>query len=201
MTNPATRIITIYQEHAADYDHDRSRVLMERAWLDRFLETVPAGGTVLDLGCGMGEPMAAFLVGRGLRVTGVDPSPELINLARSRMPEQEWIVADMRDLALGRRFDAILAWDSLFHLTRDDQRQMFSIFDSHTSPDAMLMFTSGPDEGEVVGNLWGQPLYHASLSPAEYRSLLNSHEFDEVAHQVEDPDCGHHTIWLARKRE
>jgi hypothetical protein len=44
----------------------------------------------------------------------------------------------------------------------------------------------------------GEPLYHASLDEAEYRSLLNSHGFAVVSHVVEDPKCGGHTIWLAK---
>jgi len=48
---------------------------------------------------------------RGLLVTGVDSSPTMISLCRTRLPDHEWIVADMRKLALGRRFDGILAWD------------------------------------------------------------------------------------------
>jgi hypothetical protein len=39
----------------------------------------------------------------------------MIALARERLPEQEWIVADMRRLALDRRFEGILAWHSYFH--------------------------------------------------------------------------------------
>jgi hypothetical protein len=30
--------------------------------------------------------------------------------------DAEWLVSDMRRLALERRFDGVLAWDSLFHL-------------------------------------------------------------------------------------
>jgi hypothetical protein len=41
------------------------------------------------------------------------------------LPDHEWIVADMRTLSLARRFDGILAWDSYFHLSYDDQKQMF----------------------------------------------------------------------------
>jgi len=35
------------------------------------------------------------------------------------------------------------------------------------------MFTSGPEEGEVIGFYCGEPLYHASLDPVEYDKLLN----------------------------
>jgi hypothetical protein len=40
--------------------------------------------------------------------------------------------------------------------------------------------------------------YHASLAPEEYRTLLKSAGFRVVAHTVEDPNCGGHTIWLAQ---
>jgi hypothetical protein len=106
----------------------------------------------------------------------------------------------MRTLALGRRFAGILAWDSFFHLCPDDQRRMFPIFRAHAAPRAALMFTSGPAHGEAIGSYRGEPLYHASLDPAEYESLLDTTGFDVIAHAVEDPSCGKHTIWLAQLR-
>jgi hypothetical protein len=115
-----------------------------------------------------------------------------------RFPKQEWIVADMRKLALPRKFSGMLAWDSFFHLSPDDQRSMFPVFRAHAAPNAALMFTSGPAHGEAIGNFAGEPLYHASLDPAEYRSLLDRNGFRVVSHVVEDPDCGGHTIWLAQ---
>ena len=60
------------------------------------------------------------------------------------------------------------------------------------------MFTSGPAHGEAIGSYKGEPLYHASLDAAEYRALLNANGFEVVAHVVEDPDCGGHTVWLAQ---
>ncbi len=61
-----------------------------------------------------------------------------------------------------------------------------------------LMFTSGPAYGEAVGTYEGEPLYHASLDGAEYRTLLDESGFEVVEHIVEDPDCGGHTVWLAQ---
>jgi hypothetical protein len=60
-----------------------------------------------------------------------------------------------------------------------------------------LMFTSGPSHGVAMGTFGGEPLYHASLDAAEYRSLLGEHGFDIVAHKVGDPACGGRTVWLA----
>ena len=142
--------------------------------------------------------MAGYLIGLGHPVFGVDSSPAMIDACRKQFPMQEWIVADMRELALGRTFSGILAWDSFFHLCPDDQRRMFPVFRQHAAPNAALMFTSGPAHGEAIGSFGGEPLYHASLDPAEYRSLLDQNGFGVVSHVVEDPTCGRHTIWLAQ---
>jgi cyclopropane fatty-acyl-phospholipid synthase-like methyltransferase len=144
-------------------------------------------------------PIARYLIGVGHRVTGVDTSATFIDLCRERYPAQEWCLADMRTLALARAFDGILAWDSFFHLTPDDQRGMFGVFRQHAAPGAALMFTSGPAHGEAIGDFEGEPLYHGSLDPAEYRSLLDQHGFQVISHVVEDMDCGRHTIWLAQR--
>ena len=157
------------------------------------------GGTILDLGCGSAKPMGAYLIARGFGICGVDSSPTMISLAQSHFPQQQWIVADMRSLALGKRFDGIMAWDSFFHLCIDDQRRMFLIFRDHAGPGAPLLFTSGPRHGEAIGTLRGEPLYHASLDPAEYRALLAANGFAVIDHKAEDPDCGGHTVWLARR--
>src|SRR6266581_4260079 len=62
----------------------------------------------------------------------------------------------------GLRFDGVLAWDSFFHLDHAAQRQMFAVFDSHASAGALLMFNTGPEHGEAIGEFGGDPLYHAS---------------------------------------
>jgi hypothetical protein len=123
----------------------------------------------------------------------------MIDACRKRFPKQEWIVDDMRQLSLRRAFSGILAWDSFFHLGYDDQRRIFQVFRAHAAPDAALMFTSGPVHGEAIGSFGGEPLYHASLDAAEYRSLLDRNGFRVVTYVVEDPGCGGHTIWLAQR--
>jgi ubiquinone/menaquinone biosynthesis C-methylase UbiE len=196
----ARDIVDLYERHARDFDADRGAQLGgEKAWLDRFVKLLPIGATTVDLGCGSGEPIARYLIGRGLSVTGVDSSPTLISLCQARFPSSRWIVADMRALRLGEQFKGILAWDSFFHLSGRDQTRMFAVFKRHAAPGAALMFTSGHRNGEIVGSYRGDPLYHASLSTREYRSLLKAKGFRVVAHVVDDADCGGHTVWLAQR--
>lgn len=199
MTSPADNIIALYERNAGEWDRLGGRRKVEAIWLDRFAELLPGSGAhLLDIGCGSGEPVARYLIGKGHCVTGLDASPTLIGLCRERFPAQRWIEGDMRRMALGQRFDGLLAWNSFFHLAPDDQRGMFAIFRDHAAPSAALMFTSGPSHAEAIGSFGGEPLYHGSLDPAEYRSLLTEAGFAVVAHTVEDPDCGGLTVWLAR---
>ncbi len=200
MSSPSERIISLYQRFALDWDRERERSLLERAWLDRFLALLPLNPSILDMGCGAAEPIAGYFIEKGCDVTGIDSSASLIGMCKDRFPDQDWIVADMRSLSLDRRFDGILAWDSFFHLCPEDQRRMIPIFSKHANPRAALMFTSGTSHGEAIGNYRGEPLYHGSLDEAEYRSLLDQNGFDVVSHVVEDPHCGHHTVWLAQIR-
>lgn len=192
------RIIGLYEENAAAWDRQRGRDLHERPWLDRFAALLPAGGSILDIGCGMGEPIARWFIERGFAVTGIDSSASLIALCRARFPGQEWIVVDMRALDLGRRFDGLIAWHSFFHLSPEDQRPMFAGFAAHVKPGGALMFTSGPEHGEAIGAWQREPLYHGSLDPPEYEDLLRRNGFVGVTHRLRDPDCGSSTVWLAR---
>lgn len=196
----AAAIPSTYEAVAADYDRLRSRGLMERAYLERVRAAMPANGSVLDLGCGMGEPIARFFIDAGCRVTGIDVAPSMIALCRARFPGDTWIDRDMRGLDLGTRFDAIVAWDSFFHLPQDDQRAMFAVFERHAAPGASLLFTSGTDDGTAIGSMAGRPLYHASLATAEYERLLAAHGFAVSLHRVADPECGEHTVWWATRR-
>jgi len=51
---------------------DGVHMSFDKAWHDRFVQSLPVGARVLDLGCGGGIPIAAILIGQGFEVTGVD---------------------------------------------------------------------------------------------------------------------------------
>ncbi|NNF24499.1 MAG: class I SAM-dependent methyltransferase [Rhodobacteraceae bacterium] len=198
------QILPTYDRVAAAWDKARDRTLFERRYLDRFLSHVPGPGSgprrILDLGCGSGRPIASYLADRRAAVTGVDGSAEMIRLFKANVPAARAVHADMRGLDLGQRFDGILAWNSFFHLSPDDQRAMFAVFAAHAAPRAALMFTAHPRAGEPVGAVEGEPVYHASLDPPEYRALLQAEGFELRDYVPEAQDCRGHTIYLARLR-
>jgi SAM-dependent methyltransferase len=66
-------------------------------------------GTVLDAGCGTGR-VAIELSRRGHVVLGVDVDPAMLEAARTKAPELEWVEGDLTDpeLDLGRTFDVVV---------------------------------------------------------------------------------------------
>ncbi|WP_133137052.1 class I SAM-dependent methyltransferase [Legionella rowbothamii] len=193
------QVYKAYEKIVDWFDEARTKTLIEAEYLNLITNSIPAGASILDLGCGTGEPIALFFIEKGFKITGVDGSPKMIKLCRKRFPNEEWLVSDMRELNLNRQFDVILAWHSFFHLDPVSQRAMFQLFAAHIKPNGILAFTSGLDEGEVWANNGGQELYHASLSTSEYECLLNAASFKVLVHKINDPHCGGATVWVARQ--
>ena len=106
--------------------HDGSPVLVYRrlppgdAEADVIAGTVPAGAHVLELGAGAGRVTHALL-SRGLRVTAVDNSAEML----ASVYGAETIQAEIDGLALGRRFDAVVLGSHLVNTPDDAQRRAF----------------------------------------------------------------------------
>jgi SAM-dependent methyltransferase len=190
-------ILTAYDRVADYWARTRNRDLFELSALQAVLARQGAA-RVLDLGCGSGQPIAEWFLDQGCAVTGVDGSAAMIAHFRARLPHATAVHADMRVLALNDRFDVIVAWDSFFHLSKADQRAMFPLFARHAAPGARLLFTSGPAEGEAMGQVGDEPVIHASLSPAEYRSLLTQNGFETLWFRPEDPEFHRHSVWLAQ---
>lgn len=105
----------------------------------------------------------------------------------------------MRMVDLDRPFDGIIAWHSIFHLPPADQGALIPCLAGPLAPGGMLLFTSGDRAEETIGEFAGEPLYHASLDPDEYRALLDEAGLMLIDHRLDDESCGNATVWLVRK--
>jgi SAM-dependent methyltransferase len=93
----------------------RARELGE-ARLRRFAELLPAGGQVLELGCGGGQDSEALLA-LGFDVTPTDGSPELAAQAQKRLGRQVSVLL-FEDLTTEAAFDGVWANACLLHVPR-----------------------------------------------------------------------------------
>jgi ubiquinone/menaquinone biosynthesis C-methylase UbiE len=118
-----------YDAMAVAY-HDRFPDLraeqpLDRAMIGAFAEYVRAGGdpAVLDAGCGTGR-LIGPLRELDLRVTGVDLSPGMLEVARSVHSEVGFAAADLRRLPFAAdHFAGVVAWYSLINCSAEDLAQ------------------------------------------------------------------------------
>ncbi|MGH3855653.1 MAG: class I SAM-dependent methyltransferase [Pseudonocardiaceae bacterium] len=78
-------------------------------------------GSVLDGGCGTGR-VAIELARRGLNVVGTDLDPDMISRARAKAPELTWVLADLSELDLPARFDAVMLAGNVIPFVASDRR-------------------------------------------------------------------------------
>lgn len=191
------RTRSVYEKHAAAWDAKRGRSLFEKAWLDRLLARTSPGDTILDVGCGAGEPIARYIMEQDRHVCGIDFAEPMLAIARQRFPEARWIQADMRSFDLGESFGGVVAWDSFFHLPPDDQRSVIPRLAGYLAPGGGLLVTIGPSESELVGTVEGDPVYHASLSIDDYEVRFRQAGLEVAEFVAEDRDCAGHSVLLA----
>ena len=100
-------------------------------------------GTVLDIGFGTGV-LTKKLYDDGYKITGIDFSERMIDIAREKMPEADLIKYDFTDglpkILEGISFDWIISTYAIHHLT-DEQKKLF-IYElmKHLNPGGAIVF-------------------------------------------------------------
>jgi SAM-dependent methyltransferase len=135
---------------------------------------VPPGRRVLELGCGLGDLLAALQPSRGL---GVDFSPSMIAMARERHPRLDFQVADALEFHASEEFDYILLSDLVNDLP--DVQGVFERLRSVASSRTRLVLN-------FFSNLW-RPILHISerlgaKSPTLEQNWLSSDDVANLLH-------------------
>jgi len=108
--------VSTYNKIADEYTKQYFNELTDTPWIDRFLDCLPKGAKILDIGCGPGT-FTGYVANKGYKIKGIDLSSKMINIAREKVPGIDFKVADMRKLSYeGEVFDGLLAAYSLIHI-------------------------------------------------------------------------------------
>jgi predicted TPR repeat methyltransferase len=133
--------VAAYAEFAKFYDQvmgDRSPLIERvRGYVERYL---PAADSLLELGCGTGAVLAGLAP--GLRVAGVDRSPEMLAAAARNVATASLVEADITTFSPRhpvRRGD--LVFDTLNHLpTFDSWLKVFGQVHAHLAEGGLFVF-------------------------------------------------------------
>jgi SAM-dependent methyltransferase len=143
-----------------------------------FLSRLDPPARVLDVCCGSGHVTTA-LVKRKYRVTGVDSSAALIDIARKQMPEADLRVQDVRNLDLTGPFDGALStFDSMNHiLSLEDLHAVFSGVHTALAPGGLFVFDMNLEEAYSLDlHQWLVNISHnaVGLSRASYDPVTHT---------------------------
>ena len=170
------------------------------ALLTRALGAIPPAPSVLDVGCGSGVPIARWLVARGCRVTGVDASARLLELAARAVPTATLLHGDLREVDPGGPFDVLVAWDSVFHVPRAEHAAVFARFSRWLRPEGALVMSLGGSAWEGTSDMHDETFFYSGHAPDESRRLLAAAGFDVMHAEIDDPTSRGHLAVLARRR-
>ena len=171
---PSNRWLRSQRPVGADYDRRFEEA--ERAGKDVHGEATlvasvtPAGGSVLDAGCGTGR-VGIELARRGYQVVGVDLDTGMLDAARAKAPEIAWVVADLAgpELAslLDRTFDTVVAAGNvMIFLEPGTEGAVVANLAGMLRPGGLLVAGFQLDGHLPLGD-YDRHCHHAGLEPVE----------------------------------
>lgn len=164
MTDPKT--IAYYDASVDAYIQVFSRETPD-ADLQSFIDTIPTGGTVLDLGCGPGNS-AAMMQNAGLIAHATDASAEMVRSARERLGVNA-VQARFDELNDVAKYDGIWANFSLLHAPRAEMPANLKRIHTALKSGGYLHLGLKIGTGEQRDNLGRKYTY---FQPDELKSLL-----------------------------
>lgn len=164
--------ISVYDAEAARYAELTHEDNTGDPQLSRFIQAVPVGGKVLDLGCGPGAS-SAIMAKAGLLVDAMDASEEMIKLALEH-PGVTARQAMFSDLTAEGIYDGIWANFSLLHATRADFPKHLSAVHHALKPGGVFYIAMKLGEGEGPDRL-GR--YYSYYSEDELKTYMEEAGF------------------------
>ena len=174
-------------------------------WLRKVLARLEPGSSILDLGCGSGDP-ADIEIAKLHQVVGVDISMTQVRLARQNVPQGRFIHGDLSSLHFPNgSFDAVVSFYTLEHLPRKQHGEILQRILGWLRPEGLLLFSyeKGNRKDETVEWL-GAPMFFSLFEPETISGLVRDAGFEVIESDVESQlEQGREVryLWILARRE
>ena len=142
MPTPDGILRAYYAARAAEYDnvYRKPERQADLRAIEQWVASRFVGARVLEIACGTGH-WTQFIAPVALHVTALDAAPEMLTLARARVPERkvEFRVGDAYDLPRPASFDAAFAGFWFSHVPRARQREFLVGLNAALRPGARVV--------------------------------------------------------------
>jgi cyclopropane fatty-acyl-phospholipid synthase-like methyltransferase len=187
-------------EMAADDDAAKGNQFEGIDYLKRFSKLIERGRTILDVGCGDGLPVDAYLVKHGFAVNGVDASARMIDLAKENVPEGFYEVKDIFELKEGEYcVDGVVSVRAMLHIPHEYYRALLSTFASYMPNGGALLLTMRSDEWRQTGeDAHGATVAGNHEGADDNTELIEDAGFTIILNEIDGREDKEHQIILAR---
>jgi ubiquinone/menaquinone biosynthesis C-methylase UbiE len=185
-----------YDRVAHDYARLEGEARWPRMqWLAKLLARLEPGSSVLDLGCGSGDP-AGVEIARQHRVTGVDISQAQIDLARQNVPAGLFLHGDAGSVEFpSASFDAVISFYTLEHIPREEHETILRRIHGWLRPGGLLLFSMEAGEYDALVGQWlGVPMFMSCYDPETMLRLVGEAGFDLIETAIEAQIEGSHEV-------
>lgn len=162
----------LYDKIGIGYNHTRCA---DPYIASRILDGLAAapGSTLLDIGCGTGNYTIA-LADQGYHLCGVDPSEEMLGMARSRSQAIQWLHGTAESIPVeDQRFDGLFGTLTLHHWTSHERAfaELYRVLKSGAHA-VFLSYTPEQVRGYWLNHYFPQMLEKAALSIPPYDAII-----------------------------
>jgi SAM-dependent methyltransferase len=169
--------------------------------IKKFTKNLRHGAKILELGCGYGFPIANMLYKQGFNLYGIDSSVKMVERFKKDLPDVPIQCSNvLSSNFFSTRFDAIIAYGLIIHLSQDQQVKVVEKVSEHLHIGGVFLFNSGDEDGEKLtppGYNGGERFMNYSMSCVNYEKALSNNHMLLENHYIEKGYGG--TIYLARK--
>ena len=192
-----------YNRIAEDWHRDHIPDTWWEEGTRMFDELLPIGAHILDVGCGSGVK-AKYFIEHGMKVTGIDISDKLLEIAKREAPNAEFKELSMFDLdMMPETFDGVFAQASLLHIPKKDAGEVVKKMTGRLTRNGLLYIAvkekreDKPEEEVAKENDYGY----------EYERFFSYFTMDEleqylteaglkIVSKLRNPNPSGKTVWL-----
>lgn len=178
--------LAYYRARAPQYDGVYERSSGPDPGLLSSVDALRASGSVLELACGTGQ-WTERLLRFANRVVAVDAAPEMVELARRRVGDDErvrFVVADIFSWRPRERFDVVFFGFWLSHVPLERFEAFWDVVDACLAPGGSVLFVdTGPGEASYE-EFVADGVARRRLRDAEWQIVKVLHEPSELERQL-----------------
>ena len=137
--------IETYNKAAKQFEDKFMNLNLYNDSYDKFCKLVDKrNADIFEIACGPGNITKYLLANRpDFRITGIDLSPEMIELAKVNNPAGEFMVMDCRDIyKIDKKYEAIMCGFCLPYLTREESAKLIGDASGLIHPDGLIYIST-----------------------------------------------------------